>query len=208
MRLRASLHCVSTLMCFLNESHHSPVKFILLLHWQKRVSNPHSWGSLRSGSGCSEMLDSAPAGCKPETIPCCPLLYGANCLLWMSMVSRECPQKQTNRSSTKSALKIYPAIQGGSSFIFSPKHVTASRHQFEHLTLGTIYQSIVSILTRIRHSLRYSGLKNRPSASEASPVKVQMIPYCQGVSYALFKSKKRPTACQDSHSDRWRYDVS
>ena len=42
----------------------------------------------------------------------------------ISMVSRECLWKYFARSSSKSALKMYLAIQVGSSLIFSPNHIT------------------------------------------------------------------------------------
>ena len=48
-----------------------------------------------------------------------------DCCRCLSMVSRERPQKQIARSSTKSALKMSMSIWEGSSLIFIPKHVTA-----------------------------------------------------------------------------------
>ena len=42
-------------------------------------------GSLSPRPGCSEMYDFAFVGCKPETIPWRPFLYGIHCLLYMSL---------------------------------------------------------------------------------------------------------------------------
>ena len=65
------------------------------------------------------------ANLKPFSVahPCMALTACCKCL---SMVSRERPQNQIARSSTKSALKISLAIRGGSSLIFSPKHATSN----------------------------------------------------------------------------------
>ena len=58
-----------------------PKELCGLLHRQRCVSNPHNGGSLSPRPGCSEMYDFALVGCKPETIPCRPFLYGIHCLL-------------------------------------------------------------------------------------------------------------------------------
>ena len=67
--------------------------------------------------------------------------------------------------------------------------------QLEHLPLGRIRQSVVPILTRIRRSLRYSDTKTGSLPLRPILWRSRMIPYCQVVSYAFSKSKKRPTAC-------------
>ena len=90
------------------------------------------------------MYDFTLVGCKLETIPCRPFLYYIYCQLLMSMVSRERPGKQITRSSANSALKMSLAIHEGSSLIFSPKHVTAKKHQLEQLPLGRICQRVWS----------------------------------------------------------------
>ena len=56
-------------------------------------------------------------------------------------------------------------------------------------------ESAVPILTRIRRSLRYSDTKTGSLPLRPILWRSRMIPYCQVVSYAFSKSKKRPTAC-------------
>ena len=71
-----------------------------------------------------------------------PFLFAYSCMAFtacckcLSMVSRERPQKQTARSSTKRALKMSLAIQEGSSLMFNPKHVTARTPPFRTPSSG------------------------------------------------------------------------
>ena len=136
MRLRASLHCVfSTLissdftLCFLKErckSHHSPRNFVdsstgrgvfpILM-----LGSP--WTLDQGAVKCTTLLLWA-ANLKPFLVAHSCIAFTA-CCKCLSMVSKESPRKQIDRSSTNNALKMSLAIQEGSSLIFSPKHVTA-----------------------------------------------------------------------------------
>ena len=129
-RLRASLHCVLSIwMCFLKErceSHHSPRNF---------VDSSTGWGvfpilifgglwTLDRGAVKCMTLHLWAANLKPFLVAHSWLVFTAWCQ-YLSMVSRERPRKQIDRSSTNNALKTSLPLQEGSSLIFSPKHDTA-----------------------------------------------------------------------------------
>ena len=188
MRLRASLHWVfSTLMCFLNErceSHHSPRNFVDSSTGSSVfpiLTMGGLWARHLGAVKCTTLQLWA-ANLKPFLVAHSCMAFTA-CCRCLSMVCRERPWKQIARSSTKSALKMSLAIQEGGSFIFNPKHITAS------------VESVVQILTRIRRSLRYSETKTGSLPLRPILWRSRMMPYCQVVSYAFSKSKKRPTAC-------------
>ena len=121
--------CLSTLMCFVNErreSHHSPRNFVDS-STGRSVSPILTMGGVwawdRGAVRCMTLHLWA-ANLKPFVVAHSSMSFTA-CCRCLSMVSRERPRKRIARSLTKSALKMFLAIQEGSSLIFSPKHVTA-----------------------------------------------------------------------------------
>ena len=130
MRLRASLHWLfSALICSLKErceSHHSPRNFVDS-STDRSVSLILIVGGLWAlywGAVKCTTLHWWAANLNPFLVAHSCMTFTA-CCRCLSMLSRERPQKQIARSSTKSALKMSMAIIDGSSLIFSPKHVTA-----------------------------------------------------------------------------------
>ena len=131
MRFRTSLHSVfSALMCFLKErweSYQSLRNFVDSSTGRGvfpiLVFGGH-WTLVQGAVKCTTLHLWA-TNLKPFPVAhsCMALTACCKCL---SMVSKERPQKQITRSSTKSALKISLAIWDGGSLIRSPKHVTAN----------------------------------------------------------------------------------
>ena len=159
-----------------------PKELRWLLHWQRCISNPHSslWILTRGAVKCMTLHFWA-ANLKPFLVAhsCMEFIACCKCL---SMVSRERPRKQIDRSSTNSALKMSLAMQEGSSLIFSPK----TGHSQDTTSWNTLLW--VEFVRKCGPNFDSDSAvpeifwdKNRQSASEANPVKVSndtILPGC------------------------------
>ena len=114
-------------LCLLATSNKQPLEWgweppciVSLAHWcaswMKGVSPTTPQGTLLTPPLAEECCQSSLQGVSEHSLPA----------VNVSMVSRECPQKQIARSSTNSALIMSLTMHEGSSLIFSLKHVTAS----------------------------------------------------------------------------------
>ena len=196
MRLRASLHCVfSTMMCFLNEmceSHHSRRNFVDPSTGRSvfpTLTVRGLWVRHRVAVKCMT-LHSWAANLKPYLVAHSCMSFTA-CCKCLSMVFRERPWKQIAMSSTKCALKMSLAIQVGCSLIFNLKHVTARTPPIETPSSGFNSSECCPNSDSDSAFPEIFWHKNRPSASEANPVKVSddtILPGCL-ISFFQFKEK-------------------
>ena len=112
------------------------------------------------------------------------------------MAWRELPRKQTAKSSTNRALKISGGIWRGKSLILRPKQVTANTPPVgTPSSVPNSSDKVTPTRTLNLRSLKYSETKMGSLPLNPALCKSRMIPYCQVVSYAFSRSKKRPTAC-------------
>ena len=200
-RFIASLLCFfSSVMCFPKlsfESHQSPRNFVVSstgnATWRIIMLGCRS--GLRLGAVKCSILHLCAANLKPFC-SAHPWIASTACWRCLSMAWRELPRKQMAKSSTNRALKISGGIWRGKSLILRPKQVTANTPPVG--TPSSVPNSsdrVTPTRTLNLRSLRYWETKMGSLPLNPALCKSRMIPYCQVVSYAFSRSKKRPTAC-------------
>ena len=173
-------------MCFLKkicESHHNPRNFVDSSTGRgvfPILTVGGLWILTRGAVKCMTLHFWA-ANLKPFLVAHSCMEFTA-CCKCLSMVSRERPRKQIDRSSTNSALKMSLAMQEGSSLIFSPK----TGHSQDTTSWNTLLW--VEFVRKCGPNFDSDSAvpeifwdKNRQSASEANPVKVSndtILPGC------------------------------